>query len=166
MLFLWIQWVYYLIIEQCYSEVPFENWGLTVKNSPKFTFLPTTVKGVQNIVQFALKNNYRVRCAGYRHSWSPIFSQDNEIFISFVNLRTVTTLPDPMSLIPGDYNPATVPELKTIELQEETIPGKKRLCRIGVATTNEEFRRWSVAGKSWALPADVILVEVCKSYLM
>ena len=134
-----------------------------MKNSPKYTFLPSTVKGVQSIVQFASKNNYRVRCAGYRHSWSPIFSQDNELFISFVNLHTVTTLPDPVSLIPGEYDPKTVTELKTIQLGEETVPGKKRLCRIGVATTNEEFRRWAVAGKAWSFPADVILVEVSSS---
>ncbi|KAF2478349.1 uncharacterized protein BDR25DRAFT_330802 [Lindgomyces ingoldianus] len=147
-------------VVECYSEVPFENWGTTVQNTPKYTFLPTTVKGVQNIVQFALNNKYRVRCAGYRHSWSSVFSQDNEIFLSFVNIHTVTTLPDPMSLIPGEYDPSTVPELKTIELKEETVPGKKRLCRIGVAVTNEEFRRWAVAGKAWSLPVDVILVEV------
>jgi hypothetical protein len=140
--------------------VPFENWGSTVHNTPKFTFLPNTVKGVQNIVRFALSKNYRVRCAGYRHSWSSIFSQDNEVLISFVNLKTVTTLPDPMALIPGKYNPATAPELKTIELKEETVPGKKRLCRVGAAVTNEEFRRWAIAGKAWTLPADVILVEV------
>jgi FAD/FMN-containing dehydrogenase len=151
---------------KCYSEVPFENWGQTVNNLPKFTFLPTTVRGVQNIVQFAIKNNYRVRCAGYRHSWSSIFSQNNEIFISFVNLHTVTTLPDPMSIIPGQYDPSTVPELKTIELKEEIVPGKKRLCRIGAAVTNEELRRWSVAGKAWALPTDVILVEVSSSIIL
>ncbi|KAF2746840.1 hypothetical protein M011DRAFT_67900 [Sporormia fimetaria CBS 119925] len=145
---------------ECYSDVPFENWGQTVKNSPKYTFLPTTVRGVQNIVLFANWNNYRVRCGGYRHSWSSIFSQDNEIFISFVNLDVVTTLPDPMSILPGEYDPSTVPELKTIELLKETVPGKKRLCRIGTAVTNEEFRRWAVAGKSWTFPADVILVEV------
>ncbi|KAJ4303386.1 hypothetical protein N0V90_002279 [Kalmusia sp. IMI 367209] len=145
---------------ECYSEVPFSNWGQTVHNSPKFTFLPTTVRGVQRIVQYAIANKYRVRCAGYRHSWSPIFSQDNELFISFVNLDTVNTLPDPTSLIPGEYNPTTVPELKTIELREETVPGQKRLCRVGVAVTNEEFRRWAIAGNAWSLPADVILVEV------
>lgn len=65
-----------------------------------------------------------------------------------------------MSIIPGEYDPAKVPELKTIELKEETNSGKNRLCRIGAAVTNEEFRRWSVAGKAWAFPADVILVEV------
>jgi hypothetical protein len=114
-------------------------------------------------VHFAIWNNYRVRCAGYRHSWSPIFSQDNELFISFVNLNTVNTLPDPTSLIPGEYDPTTVPDLKTIELKEETVPGEKRLCRVGVAVTNEEFRRWAIAGNAWSLPTDVILVEVSLS---
>jgi FAD/FMN-containing dehydrogenase len=73
-----------------------------------------------------------------------------------------------MSLIPGEYDAATVPELKSIDLKEETVPGKKRLCRIGAAVTNEEFRRWSVAGKAWTFPADVILVEVgafCHEYI-
>ncbi|KAF2011948.1 hypothetical protein BU24DRAFT_443328 [Aaosphaeria arxii CBS 175.79] len=147
-------------VVECYSQVPFENWGLTVKDTPRYTFLPNTVNGVKNVVKYALKNNYRVRCAGYRHSWSSIFSQDNEILISFVNLHTVTTLPDPMSIVPGEYDPSKVPELKTIDLKEETVPGKHRLCRVGAAVTNEEFRRWAVAGKAWSLPADVILVEV------
>ncbi|SMR44975.1 unnamed protein product [Zymoseptoria tritici ST99CH_1A5] len=144
---------------ECYSNVPFANWGQTVKNKPKFTFLPSTVRGVQNIVLYAIEKGYRVRCAGYRHSWSSIFSEDNQVFISFVNLHTVNTLPDPMSVVPTEESQA-LPELKTIELKEETVPGKKRLCRVGVAVTNEEFRRWSVAGKAWSFPADVILVEV------
>ena len=146
--------------------MPFENWGQTVKHRPRYTFLPTTVRGVQNVVKFAIANNHRVRCAGYRHSWSSIFSQDNEVFISLVNLHTVTTLPDPTSLTPGEYDAKTVPELKTIELREEIVPGKKRLCRVGAAVTNEEFRRWSVAGKAWALPADVLLVEVSRLIML
>lgn len=93
-----------------------------------------------------------------------MFSSDNEILISFVNLHTVTTLPDPVSLIPGDYDAMTASELKTIDLKEETVPGKKRLCRIGAAVTNEEFRRWAVAGKAWSLPANVIMVEVSKAW--
>ena len=76
----------------------------------------------------------------------------------------IDTLPNPVSLIPGEYDVATVPELKTIELKEETVPGKKRLCRVGVAVTNEEFRRWAVAGDAWSFPADAILVEVCGSF--
>ncbi|KAF2445635.1 hypothetical protein P171DRAFT_443269 [Karstenula rhodostoma CBS 690.94] len=70
------------------------------------------------------------------------------------------TLPDPTSLIPGEYDSSTVPELKSIDLKEETVQGKKRLCRVGVAVTNEDFRRWAIAEKALSLPADVILVEV------
>jgi len=144
---------------QVYSDVPFENWGMTVRNTPKYTFFPTTVLGIQNLVKYANKMDLRVRCAGYRHTWSSSFSQDNEILVSFVDLELVTTLPDPSSLLPGHYSGANVPELKTIELKEQTAPNK-RLCRIGAAVTNEEFRYWSVAGNAWALPCNVIMVEI------
>ncbi|KAH9903848.1 hypothetical protein F4778DRAFT_781225 [Xylariomycetidae sp. FL2044] len=144
---------------EVHLETNFENWGQTVKNTPRYTFLPTTVLGVQNLVRYAVANNLRVRCAGYRHSWSSVFSQENEILVSFVNLDQVTTLPDPMSIIPGDYAGTGVAELKTIELKEQ-LGDKKRLCRIGVGVTNEDFRRWAVANRAWALPVDVILVEV------
>ncbi|KAK7966852.1 uncharacterized protein PG986_001129 [Apiospora aurea] len=144
------------------TQIEFQNWGQTVTNTPQYTFVPTTVLGVQNLVRWAASNNLRVRCAGYRHSWSPIFSQDNNVLVSFVGLTQVTSMPDPMSLEPGDFTGAMVPgmsEFKTIELKEELGP-KKRLCRIGAGVTNEDFRRWALANKTWALPVDVILVEV------
>ncbi|KAF2460144.1 hypothetical protein BDY21DRAFT_185583 [Lineolata rhizophorae] len=144
---------------EAYSDVPFENWGQSVKNTPRVTFLPQTVRGVQNVVRFAIDHGLRVRCAGYRHSWSGIFSQDREVLISLVNLRQVTTLPDPMSIIPGPYTGQDVPDLRTIELKEQVADGK-RLCRVGVAVTNEDFRRWAVANDTWTFPVDVILVEV------
>ncbi|TKA59685.1 hypothetical protein B0A49_11986, partial [Cryomyces minteri] len=124
------------------SDVPFENWGQNIKNTPKHTFLPTTVLGVQNLI-----------------NWSSIFSQSKEILVSFVNLLEVTTLPDPMAIRLGQFDGQKEPELRTIELKE-TVADKKRLCRIGVAVTNEDFRRWAVAHNAWCLPVDVILVEV------
>jgi FAD binding domain len=129
-----------------------------VRNVPQLTFLPTTVVGVQNLVRYAASQHLRVRCGGYRHSWSDIFGQTNEIFISFVNLAQVTITPDPLSIQP-EYLMPVVLEFKTIELKEISAPGK-RLCRVGVAVTNEEFRRWAVANNAWSLPVDVILVEV------
>lgn len=36
---------------------------------------------------------------------------------------------------------------------------KTTWCRLGVAVTNEDFRRWAIKHKQWALPVDVILVE-------
>ncbi|KAF2842030.1 hypothetical protein M501DRAFT_927792 [Patellaria atrata CBS 101060] len=146
-------------VVEVYSHVPFSNWGQSVHNTPKYTFLPTTTTGVQNIVLFAQESDLRVRCGGYRHSWANIFGETGEIFISFVGLEQVTTLPDPMSIQPGNYTGQGVPDLKTIELKEHTTEGK-RLCRVGVAVTNEDFRRWAIHNGTWALPVDVILVEV------
>ncbi|KAF2144536.1 uncharacterized protein K452DRAFT_245458 [Aplosporella prunicola CBS 121167] len=144
---------------EVYSDVPFQNWGESVNNTPRYTFIPSTVLGLQNLARFASANNFRVRCGGYRHSWAPIFSQNNEIFVSLLSTEQVTAMPDPTSIIPGPFPGHGTNELKTIELKEQ-LSKDKRLCRVGVAVTNEEFRRWAVANKSWALPVDVILVEV------
>jgi hypothetical protein len=148
-------------VGQVHSELPFENWGQTVSNVPRYTFVPTKVLGLQNLVLYAREQNLRVRCAGYRHSWSPSFSANGEILVSLLNLKQVTEIPDASDLGPSMAN---VPgnELKTIEL----VPGSlsedhsKHLARIGVSVTNEEFRRWAIANNAWALPMDVILVEV------
>lgn len=98
----------------------------------------------------------RVRCAGYRHSWAPIFGQDQQILVSFVNLHTVTTIPDPITIAESLGNPKA--ELKTIELKEEVSQGH-RLCRLGAAVTSEDFRRWQLEN-SWVLAVDTVLVEV------
>jgi len=144
---------------EVYSNVPFENWGLSVNNTPRYTFLPTTVLGVQNLVQYAAKNDFRVRCAGYRHSWSNSFSEDKQILVSMVNLQTVTTLPDPLGVESDETLAKGISELKTIELKEETGPGK-RLCRIGAAVTNEQFRRWAEEKNAWTIPVNIIMVEI------
>ncbi|KAJ6118506.1 hypothetical protein N7471_013126 [Penicillium samsonianum] len=139
--------------------VEFENWGQTVKNTPRCTCVPTTVYGVQQIVRYAKQHDLRVRCGGYRHSWSNIFSQDNEIFISLLDLHQATKIPDIISILPGQFNASNGNQLRTIELKEQNNEGK-RLCRVGVSVTNEDFRRWAIANDAWSLPVDVILVEV------
>ncbi|KAF7586503.1 hypothetical protein BBP40_008785 [Aspergillus hancockii] len=147
------------VMEVVAENAKFENWGQNVKNTPRYTFVPTSVYGVQQIVLYAKEKNLRVRCGGYRHSWSPVFSQDNHILISLLGIRQVTVLPDPMSITPGKFNPDAGNGLRTIQLKEQQ-PDGKRLCRVGVSVTNEDFRRWAVANNQWSLPVDVILVEV------
>lgn len=139
--------------------MPFENWGKSINNKPKYTFVPTTVLGVKRIVKYAQNKNLRVRCSGYRHSWSDTFCQKEEILISLLPIAQVNTLPDPISFVPTSTTERT--ELSTIELVNEApgIPPNKSWCRIGVAVTNEYFRRWAIKNKKWALPVDVILVE-------
>ncbi|MCJ1290300.1 hypothetical protein MMC34_001836 [Xylographa carneopallida] len=146
---------------EVYSNVPFVNWGQSVHNVPSITVVPTKVKGIQNLVFYAKEQNLRIRCSGYRHSWSPLFSEDGQILVSLLNLKQVTEIPDPTSLEPTPVSEKNN-ELKTIELAPSSLQGlpEKRLVRVGVSVTNEEFRRWAVANNSWSLPMDVILVEV------
>ncbi|KAL8792039.1 MAG: hypothetical protein Q9195_005380 [Heterodermia aff. obscurata] len=117
-------------------------------------------KPMDNLVLFAQQNNLRVRCGGYRHSWSRTFSQDKEILISLLPVLQVTMLPDPMSIHPSSQSVQET-ELNKIELLKRTseVPEGKIWCRVGVAVTNEAFRRWAIENKTWSLPVDVILVE-------
>jgi hypothetical protein len=119
------------------------------------------VLGLQNLVKWAKVNEYRVRCAGYRHSWSSTFSEDKQILVSLLNLEEVTRIPDPMSILPECIDPNN--ELKSIQLASPdgvtTSSADKALVRVGVAVTNEQFRRWAVKNDKWTMPVDVILVE-------
>lgn len=132
-----------------------------MQNVPQWTFVPKTVLGLQNLVKWAKQEGYRVRCAGYRHSWSPIFSGDKQVLVSLLNLEQVTRLPDPMSIKTEEIDPDN--ELKSIQLAAP--PGvaassaDKALVRVGVSVTNEQFRRWAVSNDKWTMPVDVILVE-------
>ena len=141
--------------------MPFENWGQSVHNIPSITVVPTKIKGIQNTILYARQHNLRIRCSGYRHSWSPIFSEDGQILISLLNLQQVHDIPDPSSLEPTSALEKNN-ELKVIELASSSALAspEKRLVRVGVSVTNEEFRRWAVANNAWTLPMDIILVEV------
>lgn len=130
-----------------------------MKNTPRYTFVPTTVLGLQNVVKYAKANNFRVRCSGYRHSWSTTFSADNEILISLLDLKEVTTTPDPLAIGPDVISSGN--ELKSINILKKPtfLSSGKDIVRVGVAVTNEAFRRWAIHNKLVAIPMDVILVE-------
>ncbi len=51
---------------KAYKDAVFQNWGLTVKNTPRFTYVPKTTKAIQDIVKFAKESNMSVRVSGYR----------------------------------------------------------------------------------------------------
>ena len=119
--------------------------------------MPTTVLGIRNLVRFAKADQKRVRVSGYRHSWSPIFSDNGEILVSLLDLEIATAVPDPTSLLPDRPHPGN--ELKTIEVVNPGSGGEKTLVRIGAAVTNEELRRWAIERKEWTLPFNVVMVE-------
>lgn len=144
----------------CVSAIPFENWGRTVSNVPAVTYVPTTKAGVCSIVQWAGQTGQRVRVAGYRHTWTDLYSQSDQVLISLLPLDVVNNLPAQEPPI----DPAN-------ELQGITITGyvedqgvQKALCRIGAATTNEQFRQWCLSSeggnREWTLPLNVIMVEI------
>jgi len=72
----------------------------------------------------------------------------------------VIKIPDRTSVSPTPLSNSDN-ELKVIELAPTSPPASpnKRLIRVGIAVTNEEFRRWAVSNNAWTLPMDVILVE-------
>lgn len=142
-----------------YAETEFENWGQNVKNTPKYTFVPTTVLGLQNLIKYAKANNLRVRCSGYRHSWSSTFSADNEILVSLLDLAQVNTTPDPLAI--ASDAPVNGNELMSIDILEKPafLSSEKNVVRVGTAVTNEAMRRWAIKNKQTALDMDVILVE-------
>jgi hypothetical protein len=109
-------------------------------------------------VLYAIKEKLRVRCAGYRHSWAPVFGEGGEILISFVDLEQVATVPDPVTIMSGKFTGKGAANLKSVELVSGATLGKQ-LVKAGVAVTSEDFRRWQLDNK-WVLPVDTLLVEV------
>jgi len=144
----------------------FRNWGRTVENEPAQILVPTTKKELCEIVKAAAAKGQTVRASGYRHSWSEIFSANGQVLVSMLDPSVVETIPAPEPEIDPDN-----------ELQGIKIVGKvteegveKALCRIGAATTNEQFRRWCLKTKEagseevgnweWTVPFNVIMVEI------
>ncbi|KAJ4247500.1 hypothetical protein NW762_013177 [Fusarium torreyae] len=99
-----------------------------------------------------------VRCAGYRHSWSPNFGKDGQILISMIDIKTATTLPNTEALPLPESSPT---ELQKIDFAsgKPRIPGNK-LVRVGCATTNERLRRWCIDQGTVTIPLNVIMVEI------
>jgi hypothetical protein len=136
----------------CVPNAVFQNWGRTVENTPALTCIPKTKTGVCNIVKWARRQQKTVRVAGYRHTWSDFYSNDEEVLISLLPLDVVQDLPA--------QGPAIDP---ANELQGISVDSAGR-CRIGAATTNEQFRRWCLSAHggnwNWTLPLNVIMVEI------
>ena len=68
---------------QLYINAEFSNWGGTVHNTPKLTYVPSTVGQIELIVQVAKKFNLSVRCSGFSQSPIPLgdigAAKDNRI---------------------------------------------------------------------------------------
>ncbi|KAL0931490.1 uncharacterized protein CTRU02_214225 [Colletotrichum truncatum] len=141
-----------------YYKTEFQNWGLTVKNTPALTCVPRTTKEVQVIVKYAKAHNMSVRCSGFRHSWSPVFAENGYVLISLLGLHEATKLPN-ITALPLPESPAT--DLQSIKMMsEKPNENGNYIVRVGAACTNERLRRWCIKNKTVTLPLNVIMVEI------
>ncbi|KAK0759490.1 hypothetical protein N5P37_007678 [Trichoderma harzianum] len=149
---------------QIHKNETFKNWGnmRNVEYTPSYTCVPSTLRGVQAIVKAAKGQNWGVRCAGYRHSWAPIFGRSEtagQVLVSLLPIKHVTSKVDLTSL--GICLPPTN-ELRKIEVKGEVgeLDNGNTLVRVGAGVTNEELRRWCLQNGRVTLPLNVIMVEI------
>lgn len=140
-----------------YYNEQFENWGGTVRNVPRFTFVPYSRVGIVNIVRYARAQGLRVRASGARHSWSDVYGASGEVLVSMMELDAA----DPRPLRPPVENPVSN-ELEEIELVRVEDGGQTALVKVGGAATLEHYRLWALEGKgewNWMLNALPLPVE-------
>lgn len=145
-----------------YTEnLNFQSWEGTINTNPVLTFIPKTIAGLQNLVQWAKKENKGIRASAYRHSSSEVYADDNQILVSMLSLPIATELPAKLpSMDPNN-------EMQGIRLIGEPyeVDGKmKMLCKVGAATCNYHFLDWAHdpygGNSSWTLPLNVIMSEI------
>lgn len=149
-------------------DLYFLNWGATVRNKPQVTFEPKSRTGVQNIIQWARRHGKRVRACGYRHTWTNMYGDDNQVLISMIPVSVGTNhlvlTHDDIQWNEDDLEGIQVK--KVLEIEENGVKRKQALCKIGASTTNEQFRRWCLrkgadqGNWNWSLPLNVIMVEI------
>lgn len=123
--------------------------------------MPQSKQDVVNLVQDAITNNKRIRAAGYRHTWTDLYSQNKQDFVSILDPALVTTLPN-FTAIERDPDYGNN-DLKSINLAVDPGNPDVAYIQVGAAVTNEDFRRWAIrptnGNSKWTLPIQVIMVE-------
>jgi len=139
----------------------FHNWGLTVHNTPERTFIPEKIETIISFVKDAKTNNKRIRVAAYRYTWGDMYSDNDAYFISMLNIRRVTELPDMTSIAKNYLWPTN--ELNRIQLIPDDNNSDRAYVQLGAAVTNKRFRCWAIDPKEeaskWIVPLQVIMVE-------
>ncbi|CAG2205959.1 unnamed protein product [Mytilus edulis] len=65
----------------------FRNWGQT-QTIPVIASVPMTLDQLKRLLKVASEEKLSVRCAGSGHSWSPIFSDRNNVLIYMENIKS------------------------------------------------------------------------------
>lgn len=137
----------------------FTNYGSTIENMPAKIFFPKSVADVQHVIQYGKSVGKRVRACGMRHSWTSLFSEDNQILVSLLPLSVTDTLTHVREKTNmHDRLDDFSSDLSFIELKE-LVGNNQAAVRVGSATTNLEMLKWSL-DIGWTLPWDIIAVMI------
>ena len=152
---------YYNRLPKCVRNIPndftlFQNWGGTVNTKPKVIFYPRNKLDIISIVKYAKSLELSVRCIGYRHTWTDMYADNNQIYISMIPKGVY----EKIHIQKIKRNPKN--DLQDIQIIETS--DRNALCKIGASVTNEQFRKWCLDPEGgqwkWTIPLNVILVEI------
>ena len=65
----------------------FKNWASTQNRECIIAVRPTTVEQVQAVIRGARTLGLRVRAAGEKHTWTPMFADEGDIVIYVKDLQ-------------------------------------------------------------------------------
>lgn len=145
-------------VQQVVDGKSFKNWVALVDYKPAYILIVRSMRGIQAVIRWAGLINKKVRVAGYRHTWSPLYSTPDDIIITFIPpiLREELPYDDP----PADWHS----ELQGITLLD-TLNGNApkeghAFARIMAGTTNNQFRLWCHEHGQLALPFNTVVLAV------
>ncbi len=123
-------------------------------------FYPETISQVQNIVQFCIDNQLRIRVSGYRHSFGPVFAESGHVLISMLPEHTASTLPHKELPNPS---PEELPNdsLLKVRVQDNSLDryDPHFLVTVGPSVTNYHLvnlcKRYGMI-----LPFNVVMTEI------
>ena len=147
---------------KCIHGLEFENTEQTITNTPQTTFFPKTVEEISKVVLLAKNEGKRVRAAGMKHSWTDLFSDNNEYLMYLLPLEVTDHLTFGRMGISGAESEIEKwgSELTNIEFIEELDDdGNHAAVRVGAGTTNLQMMQWSI-DNGWTLPMDIIALMI------
>ncbi|KAJ8306718.1 hypothetical protein KUTeg_015759 [Tegillarca granosa] len=115
----------------------FKNWEGSQNRKRVLASRPETLTQLQNLIRYARDQGLRIRCAGTKHSWAPLFADENQICIYLTSLNS-------------DY-----PGGKKIRFS----PGSKTEVDVMTGVNNGDLKAFQLENKV-NLPCNVILTAV------
>lgn len=125
---------------------------------PEFTYIPTKVSDVQDVVKKAKEAGKCVRVAGFRHTWTNMYPGNGEWLISLMDLPLATGDSKTVSQNAVDGPITDFNQIGFFGGKPPEPEAEKCLVTVGAAVTNEALRLWSI-NNLWTLPLNVIMVE-------